>query len=785
MSNCLSSLQLAALAQQESRKRQRKKTLANQTFAEWLREVAPDNNWDLKHLVKIREYLDRIIAGENLKLLIIAPPRHGKFLEGNTPVLTTKGWKKHKDLCAGDYVFDDLGNPVKVLANSGVYEWHVNIVRFAGGESLLAADEHLWKLSVDYDDHKFRRERILQTNEIFKRRNRRSPYIKSAPCLNFEKKELLIDPYLLGVWLGDGTASSAHITCGKQDLAHFSHLGKVNECKKNIFSILPDGLRGKLAKLNLLKNKHIPIDYILSSKEQRLELLCGLMDTDGCSDKRGNCEFCQKSGQLAKDVYVLLRTLGFKPTIHEYDMKLYGRIVGKKQRICFIPEREDVIFKLERKQNRIKNKLEKDKNTKYKFFIKRIDPFKKVLGNCITVEGGMYLAGDALIPTHNSFHTTIHFPAFFLEKFPKKKVIVAAYNQEASTDFSMEIRRIVAERVGVGDKWTNKAWNIIGGGSLRSVSVQAGATGKGANLFVIDDPIRGYEDAESQLKRDKIWKTYLRDLRTRLLPDGTSFILIQTTWHYDDLANRIMKSEEGKDWIVLRFPALAEENDILGRAEGEALWAEKFSRELLLNYKKDDPSGFAALYQGRPEIDGGNIFKRDWWKYYSNDWRDIKFDFIIQSVDTAWETKQQNDYSVCTTWGVKDAEVYLIDMWRDKVEYPELKQQLVKLFNEFKPMMQCIEDTSAGKAAIQELSRERIMPILPITPEGKKEVRARVVTSIVQQGKVYLPNNAPWLTDFLDEMSAFPKGRHDDIVDTVSMALNYITYNSGDPISVC
>jgi predicted phage terminase large subunit-like protein len=390
-------------------------------------------------------------------------------------------------------------------------------------------------------------------------------------------------------------------------------------------------------------------------------------------------------------------------------------------------------------------------------------------------------------PRHGkSLHTTIHFPAFFLEKLPTKKVIIAAYNQDFSSDFSTDIRRIVASRVGIGDKCTIKAWNTKQGGGLRSVSVQAGATGKGANLFIIDDPIRGNDDADSQLKRDKIWKTYLRDLRSRVLPDGTSFILIQTAWHYDDLAHRIMNSNDAENWIVLKFPALATEGDMLGRMPGQALWPEKFNEKFLLDLRKDDPSGFAALYQGSPEIDGGNIFKRDDWQRYTS--LPASFDYKLQSIDTAWETKKQNDYSVCTTWGVKDSNIYLIDLWREKVEYPELKQQIENLFNYYKPNVQLIENEQSGRGAIQELRRNTNIPLMAIDPKqfGAKDVRARACAILVRNKKVFIPANVNngFVLDFLDETAAFPKGKHDDIVDTVSMALNYIIYNSNDPISI-
>jgi predicted phage terminase large subunit-like protein len=731
--------------------------------------------------------LQPIINGEKSYKMYWLPPQHGKFLEGNTPILTTKGWKAHKDLSIEDYVFDDNGKAVRVLANTGVYNWHVNKLTFAGGETILAADEHLWKLYVDYDDHKFRREIIQQTNQIFKRRHRRNPCIQIAPCLQFKKKKLSIDPYLLGIWLGNGTSTCGDITCWDKDIDNYSSFGKITKNKnRNTYKILPKGLRVNLRKIGLLSNKHIPIEYILASKKQRLELLQGLMDTDGTADKKGRCSFSQKVGQLGRDTYVLLRTLGFKPTIIEYDGKINGRIVGRYYNISFTPDKKDIIFKLKRKQDRVTNKIKFDREDKYKFFLTKIESHGIVKGNCIQVEGGMYLAGEALIPTHNSNLVTQSLPAYLFQRNPSERIIVGAYGKDFAGDFSTGIHRILEDTNFKNFSGKQRAynWETNVKGFLKAFGMQSGITGTSADKIIIDDPVKGYRDAFSQAVRDSTWNAYVYDICTRQ-QKKTSHIIIQTRWHCDDLSGRLLERdgriEDGGKWEVICLPALAEENDPLGRTIGEPLCPELHSMEELLELQKNEPSMFQALYQQSPTLAGGNIIDINKFQYYNP--KIIKeFDYKIMSIDGAWKEKEENDYSVCTTWGVINDNYYLIDIWRDKVKYPVFKPIIKSIYDKYLPLSVLVEDAASGIPFIQEL--ERSLPIHAIKPEGSKEVRVHMISDIINAGRVFLPEEHALMYDFLQEMAAFPKGKHNDIVDTVSQSLKYLNTFSSKPFSI-
>jgi len=170
-----------------------------------------------------------------------------------------------------------------------------------------------------------------------------------------------------------------------------------------------------------------------------------------------------------------------------------------------------------------------------------------------------------------------------------------------------------------------------------------------------------------------------------------------------------------------------------------------------------------------------NIFRREWWRYYQE--TPITHG-CIQSWDTAFKKGSENDYSVCTTWGLTKNAYVLLDMWRGQVEFPELKRQAQALYAKHKPYAVIVEDKASGQSLIQELQKETVMPVFPVKVDSDKITRANAATPIIEAGKVMLPNEAPWLFDFIEEMTAFPAGEHDDIVDSVVHGLNYLRWSA-------
>jgi predicted phage terminase large subunit-like protein len=724
--------------------------------------------------------------------MIFMPPQHGKLLPIDTPILTTKGWVLHGNLKVGDYVFGHDGKPKKVLANSGAYEWNVVNIDFQDGKTIKCAKEHLWKLRVEYDDHKGRRDLICQTKDIFNKKHRRNPYIDCAPSLKLEPKPLPIEPYVLGVWLGDGHSRQGVLTVGSEDINHFSKLGDAREIKKGIYRVLINGLTTKLRENNLLKNKHIPIDYILSSKEQRLELLRGLMDTDGCVNFKGECEFTQKDNQLVKDVYVLLRTLGIKARINYYDAILNGRNVGKKCRVTFNANKAEHLFNLERKQYRINNKIQLDRNDKYKLFIKSInDSNEFVLGNCIQVEGSMYLAGYDLIPTHNSELVSRRLPAWILGQMPKSKIIACSYSADLSSAFNRDVQRCIDDPNyilsfpdtilnGSNVKTTarggylrnSEIFEIVNHkGFYKSVGVGGSLTGTPADIGIIDDPVKDAMEAYSERSRNNVWEWYTNVFATRL-HNKSKVILTMTRWHEDDLAGRLLAHEADK-WDVLKIPAIREDLEDLRdpRQLGEALWNNRHSLERLHDIEQMSKRTFISLYQQRPSAEAGNLIRREWLEVV-----DLQPNATVNFVcDTAYTGKKENDPSVILAFVEKDNEITITNVAVVRYEFPELLNFLptfVKQNGGNQNSRMYIEPKATGKSIVQSLKRNSMINVIEdIAPDTDKVARLSGVLPIIESRRVKLLRGA-WNENFLTECLAFPNSKHDDQVDCLIMAIN-------------
>lgn len=375
-------------------------------------------------------------------------------------------------------------------------------------------------------------------------------------------------------------------------------------------------------------------------------------------------------------------------------------------------------------------------------------------------------------PRHGkSEQVTVRLPAWYLEQNPGNRVIVGAYNQTLANKFSRKTRRIAQERIKLSNERTAvEDWETMAGGGYRAIGVGAGITGMGGNLIIIDDPVKNREEANSETYREKVWDWYTDDLYTRQEP-GAAIILIMTRWHQDDLAGRILQSEDSKNWCVVNLPAEAEENDPLGREIGAALCPERYDLDALNSIKSVMGSSYNALFQQRPSAIEGEIFKREWWKYF-NPSALPSFKRIIQSWDTGFKTKEYNDYSVCTTWGMTDSGYYLLGRWKGKVEFPELKRLVISLANQYGPHQILIEDKASGQSLIQELQRESSLPIKAIKIDRDKVARAHAVTPEIEAGNVFLPEGEKWLQDYTDVLSAFPNAAHDDDVDSTTQALS-------------
>lgn len=384
------------------------------------------------------------------------------------------------------------------------------------------------------------------------------------------------------------------------------------------------------------------------------------------------------------------------------------------------------------------------------------------------------------------------FPSFFMGKNPERRVIEVSYGDELARRFGklnrQKIEEFGSELFGITiakDQSNMTNFDIDGHrGGMLSVGIGGGITGQGADLLLIDDPIKNREQADSQVYREKIWQEWQNTLLTRLHPDA-AIILIITRWHEDDLAGRLLNPEHGEveDWDIVSLPAIAEANDLLDRMIGEPLWPE-YGYDLEWAEAKKAAVGsrtWAALYQQRPSPEGGQMLKRYWWKFYNTLPKDLEWQ--LQSWDCSFKDSDGTDFVVGQVWGVKGSDVYLLDQARDRMDLPATLQALLNLTDKW-PLAttKLIEDKANGPAVISML-RHKTGGLIPIEPRGSKEARASAVSPLIEAGNVYLPSPAiaPWVNDFIEECSVFPNGTNDDQVDAMSQALGRFMYTGVVP----
>ena len=375
-------------------------------------------------------------------------------------------------------------------------------------------------------------------------------------------------------------------------------------------------------------------------------------------------------------------------------------------------------------------------------------------------------------------------PSWFLGKFPNKKVIQTAHTAELSVGFGRKVRNLVDSDVystifpGVSLQADSKAagrWNTNKAGEYFAIGVGGAVTGKGADLLVIDDPHSEQEAAMAASNPevyDKVIEWYTSGPRQRLQPGG-SIVVVKTRWSQRDLTGQVLKAaaqRSGEDWEVIEFPAIL--------PSGNPLWPEFWSLEELEALRNELPNAkWQAQYQQNPVGNESAIVKRDWWQVWEED-RPPACEYILQTWDTAFEKNNRADYSAGTTWGIfKNDEDYgnsniiLLNTYKKRVEYPDLKRDVLKEYNMYEPDGVLIEKKASGAPLIYDL-RAMGIPVQEFTPgKGQDKVaRLNAVSDIIASGKVWVPNTR-WAEELVDEIAEFPSGEHDDLVDATTLAL--------------
>ena len=377
-------------------------------------------------------------------------------------------------------------------------------------------------------------------------------------------------------------------------------------------------------------------------------------------------------------------------------------------------------------------------------------------------------------------------PAWFLGRYPGKKIIQCSNTAELAVGFGRKVRNLVDGETyakifpNVALRHDSKAagrWSTNANGEYFAIGVGGTVTGKGADLLIIDDP---HSEQEAALAAndpsiyDKVYEWYTSGPRQRLQPGG-SIVIVMTRWGKRDLTGQVLKAEGqrgGEGWEVIEFPAIL--------PSGRSLWPEFWSVDELTALKAELPNQkWQAQYQQAPTSESSAIVKREWWKIWEDE-DPPHCDYTLMAWDTAFEKSNRADYSACTLWGVFEKEdengifqtnLILLNAFRDRLEFPSLKKRVIEEWQEWNPDSMIIEKKASGAPLIYEL-RAMGIPVQEFTPVrgNDKITRLNAVSDLFASGRVWAPNTH-WAEEVVDEVASFPSGEHDDYVDTVSLAL--------------
>jgi hypothetical protein len=795
------------------------------------------------HHRRIIEHLEAVERGEIMRLMIFVPPQFGKELADSTPVLTAnRGWITHGELLSGDYVFTPSGEAVKVLAVVEQPEPASLEVELTTGAILKVHPNHEWTVF----DRSSREWRTMETRQFVSRSVKTEPitlktgrphrsYLKTpgeksvqlvsgtpgrrgAHCrfqlplraaLQYPERTLEVAPYSLGAWLGDGTSDGGCISHAASDVEVAQAIGQDFQAScvnihrtTGVHTSRFLGLRSKLRKVGVFKNKHIPAIYQQSAVSQRLELLAGLIDTDGCVDQlHHRVTFSNTNARLAADVAELVRSFGWHASISITPPALSSsHIQGVKDvyQVSFSPDL-DIPTRLPRK--RIKSFTPARRRIGIKAVRVTSQPEK---GRCIQVDrpDGLYLVGRELTPTHNSTFATKLFPAWYLGRHPDKHVFITSYGAELAEDFGAEVRDLCSTDIHAAlfpackvkdDSKAKHDFVLTIGGACRAVGVGGSITGRPASLFIIDDPEKDKDDAKSEATQRKL-RSWLNDVVFARARPTTPIIMIKTRWDPDDIAGWELE-EHGKteNWTVLSMPALGsdDENGVRVPDEtetGSSLWPEMYPTEYLLKIRdRSVVSDWLALYQQTPTRFGDTqTFDPDWIQRFEvNDIfiQNLKKANIYLLGDPANAKNKKSDFTVIWLIALmSDQNYYFFDAVRDKLNQAERWESLYakhKKWNPIKKVRVAWEEYGLNNDSAYFREKMKALTysfwIEPLGGNTKKEDRIKGSLGMYSDKRFFLAKEIPGMTlgrktniaeDFLEtEYTRYPAVRHDDALD--------------------
>lgn len=784
--------------------------------------VGVDHTYDVPaHVDIMLQTAEAVERGDMDRVMVSMPPRHSKPIWDEEPVLMADGTRKALRLVkVGEKVITHRGRPKLVSAVHEQGLLKTLRITTASGRVVHAAPSHPfltpqgWKTAES-----------LTTQDILA--------VKHSHQIWESTDRHLAEFILAGYFIGDGSTNSnqrGSISCSitnedKEVIEDFTQAAKslgftvTHNPKYKLAYHFKDGARKWLQESDGLignsRTKRVPEWIFKGTKEQIAAFVGSYFACDGTVFKKGSgtradgyerkhfgCEFGSVNYDLLRDVQHLLLRLGISARLkYKRGMYLGNEVATWRLTLASMHETAkfaELIRVVGAKRKRFNDYGIQRTQFDPEFFsdpIEKIEESGKLPCRCLTVEDDhTFIVSDLVV--HNSETWTIKFPGWFLGRNPDKKVMIITHTQSLADRMGGKVRDLLKtdmhkslfpECILSNTTKGKHAFETTAGGEFFACGVDGGATGRGADLLIIDDPIATAQDAYSKLVRKNVIEFYRSVAYTRLQPGGR-IVVIMTRWHEGDLIGWLLdpqEQEQVEDWNIINFPAVAE-RDEGWRKTGDPLWPEMWPLKALKKIKaaKGDWD-WAAQYQQRPSEVEGRLIKRDWFKYYA--WapsmaadrtiaKALTQPFkIYQSWDTAFEEDQTSDYSVCTTWLSTNSGEYLLDVYRKKMIAPDLYRIAEELAFYWRPHAILVEKKASGHSLIQMMSAKTQLPIIACNPQGNKFVRAQAVSPYIQSGHIFIPHQAPWLKEWLNEMVAFPTAAHDDQVDSVSQYLNWIT----------
>lgn len=745
------------------------------------------------HQIWLCDKLMQIESGALKTLLVSLSPGAAKALALDTPIPTPTGWTTMGALRVGDTVFDENGKPCNVTWVSPVWKNRpVYEVTTDCGDTIIADELHEWPICSDRSTGEYEN---TETRHIRPRYGKK-PRIQRAKALILPDAALPIDPYLLGVWLGDGTSSSLSITSSVEDqpwlraeLASLGYKTKTRDTVPTLFHVY--GVRAKFVALGLINDpahstfgrKHVPEIYMRASPSQRLSLLQGLMDTDGTVCKRsGAATFCNTNKELALSVRELARSLGVKAGWSEGRAILNGVDHGPVYRVC--------VYHAEAMRMPRKRALCKAGTRTPNTYID-VEPAGFADTICITVDSPshLFLAGRAMTPTHNSSYGSRSFIQWVMGRNPDWPILAAGHSQMfTNNEFSKPNRDAInsdlyravfpdiflSENDKSADYWKLDGFN----GKYYAKGAGAGIAGIRATLTDIDDPIRTAEDASSAVIREKLWRWMTADVLARRLPNAR-LVLIMTRWHSEDMAGMIERIYKDKPEAIagpveiLNIPAQAGPDDPVGRKEGEWLWEDFYGAAHYESLRATMPPGmWSALYMGQPlDKFGEYIAEEQFMRYDQAPSESSKIRKTVISVDTAQKATERSNPTAITVYRQgTDGIHYMLYGQKVKAKMDEVVKLLSRLATNYNANYILIEDAGFGSQILQNYQGKLPCPLKEFAAASKssKDFMFENAVTYITSGLIRFPRMAPWLADFVNELVAFPSGTEDDYVDSFS-----------------